>query len=266
MLERTHPRVRGLKRRSRRIGGFYPTQVSAISSWLRLAASTPNAGEYDAVVDVLNSNPTAQTDADRKPAASTSANGLPTMLFDGSDMLTWPQQAAGTGNNGTTKWGMFFTFKPTSNLVTRQRVLSQTFAVSAPKVTVDIVGGALEVNFFRTSVDGRAMSITSGVTASAWNSAYVLFDGSQSATDALAMQLYINGVQQVVSFANQGAGGAMTTLQSVSGAILIGASSDSDTPSAPLLVGCELGPNMMFMTDNLSATQIAALHAFERPT
>jgi hypothetical protein len=246
---------------------FSPRQVSAVSAWLRLAASTAVSGEYAIVVDVLNSNPTAQTDTDRKPAASTAANGLPTMVWDGTDVLTWPLQAAGTGNNTRTAWGLFLWIKPTANVATRQRIFNCTIAtVGGNKVNVDIVSGGVETNFYLDGTNGRQMVIASGITASVWQSLYVAFDGSKSATDALAMQLYVNKALLGTTYGNIAGGGAMTTLSNVTGTALMGGSPDSDTPSQPLLNGFEFGPNIFLFNGALTTAQLAALHNFERPT
>ena len=247
---------------------FQPNQIPAVSAWLRLASSTISAGEYDIISDVINTNPTAQTDADRKPAAGTAANGLPIMTFDGTDVLTWPLNTAGSGNNGVTKWGIFFFIKPAANVGTRQRVFHNTFVTSSAKVTIDIAGGGIEAALYKDGVNGRDVACTTGITASVWQSVYFAFDGSQSADDTLAMRLFINGVQITpLTYTAIGTGPAMTTLTpGLTGSVLIGGSTDSDTPSSPLLNGVILGPNMYLLTDNLTPAQLALLNAYEVPT
>src|SRR5262245_38220476 len=89
---------------------FSPLQSGKVSGWLRLAASTAVAGEYQTVVDVLNAAaPMAQTDSDRYPAAATSTNALPVATFDATDVMLWPESPSRTS---TTKAGLWLWYKP----------------------------------------------------------------------------------------------------------------------------------------------------------
>jgi hypothetical protein len=265
LLKITHPRARvlaGAKRRRR--GGFFPTQVSAVSAWLRLAASTPVGGEYTVIVDVLNSNPTVQAGSARWPAAATSANGLPVATWDGTDVLTWPLAAS---NSATQKWGLQLWFKPPANISTRQRILHIGFADAFPKVQVDVVNNGISVQWSRDGTNGRQWTITSGVTASVWQCLRLAFDGTQ-ATDATIMRHFINEVDLTASgsFVDVGTGGAMTSLSNPGGLILLGGGSNSDTPAVPLLAGFQTGPNWLIMNNTITTAQGAALMAFEAPT
>jgi hypothetical protein len=58
----------------------------------------------------------------------------------------------------------------------------------------------------------------------------------------------------------------MTTLTPVTSNGFIGASTDTDTPSSALLVGTQLGPNLLMFITPQTVAQIAAYDQFERPT
>ncbi|HEY6506754.1 MAG TPA: hypothetical protein VIY56_01995, partial [Vicinamibacterales bacterium] len=116
-LVRTHPRVRSAKRweRARKVGGFYPGQLTKITAWLRNASSTQGAGEWSSYVDVLHSNPTTNNAA-RRPAVSTSANGLPTSTYATNDCASWPI-VAGQNYATATPFGVAFWMNPAAFVV-----------------------------------------------------------------------------------------------------------------------------------------------------
>lgn len=240
--------------------GFSPLGTGKVSAWLRLAASTISSGEYDAVVDVLNSNPTNQADADRKPAAATAANGLPVMTFDGSDVLVWPITAQ---NYITTKLGYWLWYKPAT--VAGQQTLLKP-PLSGANVNLYGSGSQIQVEIYMTpgSTGRFANCAALSLTAGAWHSIYMQYDSSRGG-DANVV-FYVNGVLKAMTYGNLGAGEALGVLPSASGSMTIGGGSNSDTPSAPIANGGQIGPNLYVFNDNLTASEIAALHDFERPT
>jgi hypothetical protein len=244
---------------------FDPRQVSAISAWLRLAASTPTPDEYDSVTDVLNVNPAAQTDDTRRPAADASANALPIMVFDGSDMLVWPVAAS---NHATGKWEILLWLKP-SNVASTQRVFACDTASGASlnriRVSLNNTGG-IDVTVFITNADGRTFSTPASVlTAGAWTFIRIAYD-AVGATEADQLRVFIGGASQAMTGANLGAGGTIGALRTATGNNIIGAANDSDTPVTPLLNASQIGPNVFVTNAALTTAQATALQAFERPT
>lgn len=261
MLERTHPRVRGRKRFLRPRGSFYPTQLGAkLSAWLRLAASTPNAGEYDVVVDVLNSNPTSQTDADRKPAASTAANGLPVADWDGTDVLVWPVHAS---NNQVDNTGFALWMKLTGVAAANVSIVELAGGTSATKLSMQVENAKARATAYISGNNGRTLTSTGNVfSAGVWafyRLAYVSSIGGD-----LCLKLYVNEVAVTGSYTNTGAGGTLGVLPTVTGNVLLGGQSNSDTPFfSPI---GSFGPNIYCIAGDLTAAEGAALMAFDRPT
>jgi hypothetical protein len=104
VLVRTHPRARA-KHWQKPRGAFYPTQVSAVSAWYRVALATDaGAGGPFTLPDVLSSNHATTSTAARKPTIAASAgNGMPILTCDGARVLTIPIHA---GINGSAAWGL----------------------------------------------------------------------------------------------------------------------------------------------------------------
>ena len=244
---------------------FDPRDSGKISAWLRLSVSTINSGEYDTVVDVLNSNPTSQADTDRKPAAATSANGLPVMTFDGSDMLVWPLIAA---NNSTTKIGWAFWYKPASTSGVVQEMITifnGSGGASAKKLQLYQFSSQIFGEAYISGSDGRAANTPSSTVASGtWVWVRLDYDSSRGGDDNL--RLYINGSLPSITYGNLGVGGTLTTLPAATGNALIGSLIDSDAGSAPLLNGAQIGPNIFTLNANLTAAEETALMNFEKPT
>lgn len=244
-------------------GGFSPAQVSAVSSWLRLAASVESGGgEWEEIADVLAAgSPAVQTDADRLANAALSANNLPTAQFDGSDVYVWPLTS---GNNATTKTGFWIWFKPGSVASVQHLVSIVSPTASAQKLDIYANNAQVFCECYISGVAGRFGRTGNVLTAGAWTAIYVQYDSSRGGDANLA--IFINGVSQGLTYGNLGAGGTLTTLPVVTGNALIGGLTNSDTPSQPIANNGELGPNLFSFTDNLTAGQIASFLAFEAPT
>lgn len=251
--------------------GFTPLQVSAVTAWLRLAASTITGGEYDTVVDVLNSNPTAQTDADRKPAASTSSNGLPTMTFDGTDVLTWPLAAS---NNSTVRWGIacWLRISNVSPVQHIYNVMSNNGHATTTRCVLACSSGTVQVAVYTSAFNGRSFTTSGALSANTWAFVRVAYDSTKSAeadldglTDDAKVRVFVNEVAQALTAADVGAGGTIGALQNPTGRAVIGAANDADSPVAPLQTASILGPNIYVMNANLASGQGLALMNFEAP-
>jgi len=248
--------------RVRRMGGFYPTQNSAVSGWLRLAASSQSGGEWTpSIVDVLNpGNPVTQTDVDRRAAVGAAANGLPTMVFDGTDVHVWPLSA--TINNMTTKLGFWFWFNPST--VSGVQAILGAGSLSTGKLLFYAVNAQVWCDCYISAGNGQTAKTGNILSAGTWISLYAQYDSSRGGNPNIA--IYANGVSQSLSFTAIGAGGTLTTLPQPTGSFLLGGNTDSDTPSIPIANGGQIGPNIFAFNDNLTAAQIAQLLAFEVPT
>ncbi len=269
MLPRNHPFSRAQRRRAAtaiRSGGFSPAQVSAVSAWLRLADSTQSGGEWTSITDVLNSNPVTQTDADRRTAVGTSVNGLPTMVFDGSDVHVWPLSA--TTNNRTDTLGFWLWFKP-ATVASAQRLLNITVttgaAVTFEKLSIYANNRTLVCEVYITNATGRVgTTATKVLTAGAWTSIYVQYDSSRGGDANLA--IYTDATARTLNYTNIGAGGTLAALQSPTGNCLIGGLNNVDATIQGITDEGELGPNLFALNANLTAAQITAMHSFEVPT
>jgi hypothetical protein len=271
LLLRTHPRVRGQKRWSgagarRGAGTFSPSQIAALSGWLRLTSSGQSAGEWTpSIVDIINpGSPMVQTDVDRRAAVGTSSNGYPTMVFDGTDVHLWPQSPA---HSSTTKVGIWLWYKPAtvSGLQVLYAVSNNIAGSTTARLSMYAQGTDVVVSAMITNANGRQgnTSVAGALAAGAWHAMYLQYDSSRGGDANLA--LFINGVSKALTYFDIGAGGTLGALQAASGSATIGGASDSDTPTIPIANGGEIGPNIFAFNDNLTASQIASLLAYEAP-
>lgn len=247
--------------------GFLPTDTGKASGWLRLAASQQSGGEWTpSIVDILNpGNPVTQTDTDRRSAVGASANGLPTMVFDGSDVHVWPLNAA--INNMATKLGLWFWFKPASLAAVQSLfpVRNGTGGASTRKLDIRInTDGSWTAQIFVDGTNGRALTTGAGrFSVGAWTAGYFRYDSSVGGDGCV--KLYTLGVDESLSGANLGTGGTLGALMQPTGNMLIGGTDNTDTPGSPILSGGEIGPGIVSFNDNLTADDIANMVSFERP-
>lgn len=241
---------------------FSPVQVSAVSGWFRLAASTAVTGEWPTVVDVLN--PGFPLTSGAIPAVGTSANGLPTGVWDGSDV--WVVTAASPSFSSTTKWGLWFWIKPAS-FASIQLLLREISGVSG--MTLDrfelsvLTDGSIRIETYITNTNGRrGITAASLLTVGTWTAVYLQYDSSRGGDANVAV--FTGGVSRSLSMSNLGTGGTLTTLQALTGTPLFGGNNAAG--GSGLLNNTEVGPNIFTFNNNLTATQIANFLAFEVPT
>lgn len=248
------------------MGKFSPAQLSAVSGWLRLASSDGSSLEWPSVTDIINAgSPMVQTGVNRRAAVGSSANGLPTMVFDGTDVHLWPQSPA---HSSTTKVGVWLWFKP-ATVVGVQTLYSVTNGVagSATKRLILYANGStLNCLAYLDNFNGRNGATAAGVlVAGAWHAIYLQYDSSRGGDPNIA--IFVGGVSQgPLTMTSDGAGGVLGALQAASGSATFGGATDSDTPSNPIANGGQIGPNIIPLNDNLTAAGIANLLAFEAPT
>ncbi len=249
---------------------------SAFAKTLReysLAASTAVSGEYPTVVETRGGTALAQTDADRKPAAATAANGLPVMTFDGSDVLL---QALETGNNGTSKWWMLMWVKPADFGASQQLYACMTSSGASAnrmRITLSNTTGTVGFDAFVSGFNGRNYLTAGALTAAGWNPVYLQFDNTRTSeadldgsTSDAKMRIAFGNTFQALTASNQGSGGVPSALLAATGTACLLAATYSDTPGSPLRNGGQLGPRLRFGSEPLTAAELAALLAHDAPT
>lgn len=274
-LRRLDPRqraARARRMRTRRAGGFHPMQIAAVKRIYSLEASTPVSGEYSSVVEMRGGSPLVQTSANRKPAASTSANGLPVAVFDGSDMWSYTLES---GNNGTAKWFLAFRLNPSQVPATQHTWDAMTVGGSSIQrmQTVLTSTGTFGIDLFSSGFNGRAYRTVGTLTAGAWVHIYVAFDNSKTAefdTDGATvdskLRIAFGTTFQTITASDLGTGAAPASLQSATGTGMVGAANDSDTPVAPLQNNTLWGPYTYTGDAGLSDGELAAVVNFKVPT
>lgn len=254
-------------------GAFSPAQISSVKRWYRLAASTPVSSEYETVTEVLGGTAISQTDADRKPAAATSANALPVATFDGTDV--WVQTLE-SGNNATAKWWMAFRIKPADFGAGQQVYAAMTAAgasVQRMRMNLSNTTGVPTISIFTSGFNGRVYTAGTALTAAAWNHLYVQWDNTKTAecdtdgaTSDAKLRLFLGTTALALTAADEGTGGTPAALLSATGTVTLCAANDADAPVSPLRNGGQVGPNWFFGEEPLTAAQLAALVLFEAPT
>jgi hypothetical protein len=175
------------KSRRRAAAPFVPSQLSAVSAWLRLANGTITGSGYSSIPDMLGgTSPAVQATDARRPPSATSANGLPIATFTLPQYLSWPLSAP---INGAIKNGFACWCK--STLVGFQNlfaIYTGGGGASAAKVDFFTNGQTLQA-----SVEvGGACSKYPFMTANAWHFVTYEYDGAQ-ATDAARLLVTVDG-------------------------------------------------------------------------
>jgi len=246
---------------SLQLAGTLTVSTSPVGSWLRLAASTINAGKYDTIANVLvPGNPTNQAVAGRRPTAATSANGLPVCNWNGTNVLAWPVVAS---NNNTTVFGLHVWVKPTGG--GRQRLVHAYFSGAGPRVILDFVSGGVMIQATSTYPNGVQFEKTNCVTVNVWQS-WMFLINTAGATNADKLKFWLNGTLiPVGTFYNMGTGD-LSVLAASSGSYLLGGSQDIDTANSNLVSGTLTGPNWHFFNAVPTQSAMDAIRLFEVPT
>jgi hypothetical protein len=242
---------------------FNPTQVPAVTGWLRLANRT-DTGTLT-IPDVLGGASALQSSASLKPAFSTS-NGLPVMTFDGGDTL---RRATDANTHATPRRGLAAWIKLNSVAVT------QAFWGAWTADFVNRIHAVYAVNDTMAAAVGLGgpanarQGVSGAVLDTGWHFWTWEYDGGQTA-EADKCILTLDGAVQSLTFSvNSGTAAAMpATLQTESGDSVIGALNAAPSiattatygPNVYLLGGAGVGPGL------LTSAQRAALMAFENPT
>jgi hypothetical protein len=247
---------------SLQLAGSFTVSTSSVGSWLRLAASTPTAGRYDTVANVLvPSNPAVQTVAGRRPSVAASANGLPCASYDGSDYWLLPIVAS---NNNPAVFGLHVYVKLT-NTGARQRLVHAFFGAAGPRVIFDVVGNGILIQACSVYPNGMQYEKTNFLTVGVWTSLLFMINANGAAnTDKLWVKK--DGVLQTGgTFYLQGTGD-MSVLATTTGSYQLGASSESDTPGSPMVAGTLTGPNWHLYNALPTVAATEAVRLFEVPT
>lgn len=244
---------------------FSPSGITALSGWLSLAQSSQAGDEWTpSIVDLLNAgSPMVQTGTVRRAAVGASANGFPTMVFDGTDVHLWPLDPA---HSSTTKVGIWLWFKP-ATVAGVQRlygVLAGVAGSTTNRLQLYTLSAALNCEAYASGSAGRFGTTPNVLVAGAWHAIYLQYDSSRGGDANLA--IFVNGVSQSLTYGNVGAGQALATLPAASGSAPVGGGTDTDTTANPIANGGQIGPNMFAFNDNLSAAEIALFLAYQVPT
>jgi len=227
---------------------FAPTQVSAVSAWLRFANGTITGSGFSSVPDVLGgTSPAVQSTDANRPASGTSSNGLTIANFT-DDFLNWPLSAP---INGATKNGFACWCK--SNLVGFQNLW-----------VIYLGGGgasATKVDFFFSNANlagevapGGTISKNNYMSANTWHFCTYEYDGTQ-ATDQARALCTVDG--SIIATTNAS---IPTSQPTPTGNAWIGGFGNIQP-----WVG-SIGPNFFALNRQLTSDERAALMGFEQPT
>lgn len=265
----------GLSLRSRSRRRADPVLLSLLAkcpSMLDLSASTPVSGEWPTIIDVKNSgSPMTQPAAVRKAAVGTSPSGLPTMVFDGTDVHLWPSNP---GHLSTTTWGLWVDFWPAS-LPANQAIYAIANGVggaTATRMAFYSHNQTYIIEVYITNADGRSFVTGNVASTSAFQRLYLQYDSSRGGTNGdNNVALYINGgtpltVGAGLTASSFGSGGTITTLRAATGSAVVGGFSDTDTPLSGITNGGQLGSILATFNQNLTAAEIARMMRFRSPT
>lgn len=216
---------------------FAPTDISAVSAWLSVAAATSDVNGVSSVPDLINANPAVQSVDARKPVIETSF-GLPCMRFATNDVLSWPITPA---NGATQQWGVAFWMKP--DALTGNQVLFITSAgtggASAARLRLFAQTAGMTCDIYASGLAGRSMSAASSLST-AWQFVTLEYDSSR-ATEQEKATFTTNTTVRTRVFGNTGAGAAIGDLLTVTGNHLIG---NANNGSASIPFNGLIGPHI----------------------
>ena len=273
MLERDHPRLRGQKRwsRFRRSGGFSPNAVSSVSAWLRFAQGTTVSGDYSSVPDLLVSNPATESVAAQRPTAGTSTNGLTICTFVRAEpnQLSWPKNA---NTNSSQKWGIACWVKNTTYpaLCYLFDFGGATAAYDNERINVAFNSSRnIIVELFGQDTSGyngrQGLASAAAAAAGTWFWLRVQFDGTQG-TEAGRLKIFVNEVEQSLTFSNVGTGGTPVLLRTNASSVPGVIGNFTDNTDTTYGVNGAVGPNIFVFSDSPTSAEATALMNFEAPT
>lgn len=238
-----------------------PTLISAVKGWLRLQASSQSAGEWTNWIDVLNNNPGAMNSA-RRPAVGASSNGLPIATFATNDAVAVPLNTS--INNFTAKlgWALWCRFGNLAAFNTLLSISSGTGGATLPSIQLFLSSlEAPTVDVYKdVGANGRRFVATSSLTQNTWVWLRMRYN-SLLGGDANA-SVFVNGNVAAGAYSNLNAGGTLAALLAVTGKLIIGNINDG---SASAAFNGDIGPNIFFLGDDITAAEEAALMNFEMP-
>lgn len=255
-------RARRYARKRRDAGGdFAPSNISAVKGWLRLQSSSQSAGEWTNWVDVMNANPGVINSA-RRPAVGASANGLPIATFATNDAVAVPLSAGINNQTGLLGWAFWCRFGNLATFNTLLSISTGTNGASAAKLQLFLTGSeAPMIDCYMPSGNGRRFTATSGLTQNTWVWLRLRYNSGLGG-DANST-VFVNGTVAGGSYANLGAGATLGTLGAPTGNLIIGNINDG---VASLPFNGDIGPNIFFLGDDITAAEETALMNFELPT
>lgn len=244
----------GIRGSFKGLGAGQILQLGKIGYWLRLAQGTITSGGYSSVPDMLGASPAVAADAAHRPTAGASANGFPIATFS-DHLLSVPLSA---GNNGTTRWGFACWFKQTATATAALVGIETTAGASTNKTILILINSGLSARLDEMVTDRHAQTDT--LALNTWQFLTVEVDCSQG-TEAGKVLMSLNGVLQTVSFSSDTAW--PSSLANPTGTAFIGGR-NIGFPSNPLIGS--IGPNVYFLTAQLTAAERLILMNFEVPT
>ena len=167
----------------------------------------------------------------RIAAVGSSANGLPTMVFDGTDVSLW---AVSPAHAATTKLGLWIWYKP-ATVVGLQMIYNVQNGVAGSatrRLAIFQNGNTIQCTAYIDNFNGRSGATPAVLSAGTWIALYPQYDSSRGGDANIA--IFANGSAQVLNYTNDGAGGVLGALQAASGSAVVGGATDSDTPASPL--------------------------------
>lgn len=234
---------------------FHPSQVASISAWLR---NTTLSGNISSVADQLNTNPAVQGTDARRPTGN--ADGSMTFTAVAPDVLSWPI----TAENSPAKFGLLHQIKPATvsagqlNLIT---VRTGTGGASANRYSMRTNNTGLILLLYVDGTNGRFASVSGVLALNEVRSIYTFFDKDAGAESDI-FKVFVDGVQQSLSFGNLGTGAALSAglTAGVTGNILLGNLNDGAASGA---YGGDWSRNTYVLTDPLTTQELADLDAYE---
>jgi hypothetical protein len=252
------------------LSASFPANFSVLSAWLRVANATVTGSGVSSLPDVLNANPAVQATDSKRPPLGTSANGLPILTFNGSQMLQWPLIPA---NNGTSALGCAFWYKPgiVNDFQMPFGITAEAGSTAVYKFMFPQPTNALALKCFFSGVgNGRNGQSSLVLNVGQWY--FVTGEYYSIGTEAVRHVLTIDGVVLSLTYSNDNSGGS-GNLSAASGNAIIGSSNTTGGLPA-LATGAALGPNIYTFNNKMAgateglltpAARIALMN-YEAPT